>query len=74
MHGSTRSVLISALLEVQKADVTVAPLTLFHMAFFVLFIAWPGALMDPHTKTTLLEIKDDFDDVRGANRPPAMQR
>jgi len=42
------------------------------MAFFVLFIAWPGGHLDPYSKTTLEEIKDDFDDVRGANQPPAI--
>jgi hypothetical protein len=44
------------------------------MAFLVLFIAWPGGQVDPYTKTTLIEIKDDFDDIRGANWPPAMHR
>ena len=44
------------------------------MAFFVLFIAWPGGHMKPYTTTTLIEIEDDFDDVRGANRSPAMHR
>ena len=49
-------------------------LTLSHMALFVLFIEWPGGQVDPHTQTTLLEIEDDFDDVRGAYWPPAMHQ
>ena len=43
------------------------------MALFMRFIAWPGGHVDPHTKTTLLESKDDLDDVRGANQPLAMR-
>ncbi len=44
------------------------------MALVLLFCAWPGGHLSPYAKTTLHEISDELDDVRGADRPLAIHR